>query len=124
MSRKGTKMASETELMLEKGLSYSQREKNQPKLFYLSNYRYGGCTTFTAHLIHTMNHRYIYCLTKAFENDLGDFGYGIYYQRKPLDFLLEIDRLFITDMYLNFDILDELKNKQVTIVVHDPGEIF
>jgi hypothetical protein len=27
-------------------------------------------------------------------------------------------------MYLNFDILDKLKNKQVTIVIHDPGEIY
>jgi glycosyltransferase involved in cell wall biosynthesis len=132
MKRQTTKLASESELMLERGLQYSQKERSensldlqsQPKLFYLSNYLYGGCATFTAHLLHTINQKYIYCLTKAFENDLGDFGYGIYYQRKPLDFLLERDRLFITDMYLNFNILDKLKNKQVTIVLHDPGEIF
>ncbi len=23
-----------------------------PMMFYLSDYRYGGCTTFTAHLLH------------------------------------------------------------------------
>jgi hypothetical protein len=103
MKRQTTKIASESELMLERGLQYSQRERSensldlqsQAKLFYLSNYLYGGCATFTAHLLHTINQKYIYCLTNAFENDLGDFGYGIYYQRKYLDFLLEINRLFI-----------------------------
>ena len=32
--------------------------------------------------------------------------------------------MFIADMYRNFHILKKLKDKDITIVVHDPGEIF
>ena len=32
--------------------------------------------------------------------------------------------MFIVDMYQNFNLLDKLKDKDVTIVVHDPGEVF
>ncbi len=104
--------------------------ENQPKqykpplLFYLSDYRYGGCTTFTAHLLHILNRKYVLCLTKAFEKDAGAFGYGIKFQRKPIEFLDKVKEMFITDMYQNFQLLDKLKDKDVTIVVHDPCEIF
>ncbi len=31
---------------------YQNQIQQPPALFYLSDYRYGGCTTFTAHLLH------------------------------------------------------------------------
>ena len=33
-------------------LNEEQQELQLQQLFYLSDYRYGGCTTFTAHLLH------------------------------------------------------------------------
>jgi glycosyltransferase involved in cell wall biosynthesis len=101
-----------------------EQHQSSPLLFYLSDYWYGGCTTFTAHLLHILTRKYIICLTKAFEKDIGVFGYGIHYQRKPMEFLDEIKRMFIADMFRNFHLLDKLKDKDITIVVHDPGEIF
>ena len=76
-------------MVSDRATSYSQRKKNQipltrqneQRLFYLSNFRYGGCTTFTAHLLHLLNIKSVICLTDAFEKDIGDFGYGICYQR-------------------------------------------
>ncbi len=101
-----------------------EQNKPTPPLFYLSDYRYGGCTTFTAHLLRILNKKCVLCLTKAFERDTGDFGYGIKFQRKPIEFLDKVKEMFITDMYQNFHLLHKLKDKDVTIVVHDPGEVF
>ncbi len=102
-----------------------QPEQHKPPLlFYLSDYRYGGCTTFTAHLLHILNKKYVLCLTKAFEKDIGDFGYGIKFQRKPIEFLAKVRKMFIADMFENFHILQKIKDKDITIVVHDPCEIF
>ncbi len=95
-----------------------------PPLFYLSDYRYGGCTTFTAHLMHILNRNCVLCLTKAFEKDIGDFGYGIKFQRKPIKFLTKVKEMFIADMFENFHILQKIKDKDIKIVVHDPGEVF
>ena len=102
----------------------TEQNKPTPPLFYLSDYRYGGCTTFTAHLLHILNKKCVLCLTKAFERDTGDFGYGIKFQRKPIEFLDKVKEMFIIDMYQNFNLLHKLKDKDVTIVVHDPDEFF
>ena len=63
-----------------KGVTNSSIDDDQPdqyrpsQIFYFSYYRYGGCTTFTvtAHFPHATNRKYILCLTKAFEKDIGD----------------------------------------------------
>jgi hypothetical protein len=64
-------------------------------------------------------------LSYSIEKDIGDFGYGIYYQKRPIAFLdnIKIKRMFIADMYQNFHLLEKLKNKDITIVVHDACEI-
>lgn len=106
-------------------MTTDQPEQHKPPLlFCLSDYRYGGCTTFTAHLLRILNKNYVLCLTKAFEKDIGDFGYGIKYQRIPIEFLSKVKEMFIADMYQNFHLLDKLKYKDIKIVVHGPGEIF
>ncbi len=103
-----------------------QTDQYQPPtpLFYLSDYQYGGCTTFTAHLLHILNRKHVLCLTKAFEKDIGDFGYDIQYKRVPVEFIAKVNRMFISDMYQNFSLLGKLKDKDIAIVVHDPVEIF
>ena len=58
--------------------------EEEKQLFYLSDYRYGGCTSFTAHLLYVLRKKQVVCLTKAFEKDGGDFGYGTKYHKKPL----------------------------------------
>ncbi|MDQ3909430.1 MAG: hypothetical protein M3232_03370, partial [Thermoproteota archaeon] len=35
--------------------------------FFLSDYRYGGCATFTAHLLHSLNRREVFSIAKRFE---------------------------------------------------------
>jgi glycosyltransferase involved in cell wall biosynthesis len=102
-----------------------QPDNEETPIFYLSNYRYGGCTTFTAHLLHILTKRkYVNCLTKAFNKNIGNFGYGIKYERKPIKFLDKTKKIFIADMYQNFYLLRYLNDKEVTIVIHDPHEIF
>ncbi len=39
----------------------------QQQLFYLSEYRYGGCITFTAHLLHLLKIKFVICMSNAFE---------------------------------------------------------
>src|SRR5918994_3099804 len=65
-------------------------------------------------------------MSNAFEKDIGDFGYGIYYQKRSIALLdnIKIKRMFIADMYQYFHLLEKLKNKDITIVVHDACEIF
>jgi hypothetical protein len=99
-------------------------KENHKELFYLSNYRYGGGTTFTAHLLHTLSLKHILCLTDAFKNNVGKFGYGITYYKKSVEFLRELKHIFIANMYKNFHLLDKLKDKDITIVIHDPGELY
>ena len=122
-----TKSIFDTKLNEYQNLNEEQKELQQQQLlFYLSNYRYGGCTTFTAHLLHLLNIKSVICLTDAFEKDIGDFGYGISYKKRQMTFLDNIKRskIFIADMYQNFHLLEKLKNKDITIVVHDACEIF
>jgi glycosyltransferase involved in cell wall biosynthesis len=102
----------------------SSSEQNYKPFFYLSNYRYGGGTTFTAHLLHMLRMKYVLCLTKAFEKNIGDFGYGIRYYKKAIQFLDDLKDIFIANMYKNFYLLEKLTGKEITIVIHDPGEVF
>jgi hypothetical protein len=71
---------------------------------YLSNYMYGGCATFTAHL-HTIEKNYVLYLIKGGFKEkirIGDFGYGIHYQNLSIEALDTIKNPFITDMYKHF----------------------
>ena len=40
------------DIKLNKYQNVNEEQEEQHQLFYLSDYRYGGCTTFTAHLLH------------------------------------------------------------------------
>ena len=79
-----------------------EQEQEQQQLFYLSNYRYGGCTTFTGHLLHSIKKQYVLCLTKAFEKDIGEFGYGIKYKKRSIESLDHIKKMFIIDSFKTF----------------------
>ncbi len=120
----------ETKVLLNKKQTENNQQQQQlnndtPPIFYLSNYRYGGCTTFTAHLIHILKKRnQVICLTEAFNKSMGDFGYGIKYEKRQVEFLNGVKKMFIADMYQNFYLLKHLKEKDISIVIHDPGEIF
>ncbi len=114
-----------TKLLFKPNKRHSQTEQYQDKLlnhlstvpiFYLSDYRYGGCTTFTAHLLCLLQKKHVFYLTQDFEKEKGNFGYGIRYQKKPLQFQDNVKKVFIADMYRNFHILQKLENKYATIV--------
>ena len=86
--KKISKLLVQTKLNKYQNLNEELKELQQQQLlFYLSDYRYGGCTTFTAHLLHLLNIKYVICMSNAFEKDIGDFGYGICYQKRPIAFL-------------------------------------
>ena len=85
---------------------------------------YGGCLTFTAHLLHSLGKKRVFKISKkSHEKRTRDFGYGIEYQNVSLTVFDSIKYPFITDMYRHFDGLKKLKRNDVTIVIHDPGEI-
>ena len=110
--------------------STSSQEKTAPSFFFISNCMYGGCLTFTAHLLHTLNRKKVFRIAKKFEKREKNFGYGIRYQNVPLEYLDSVDNIFITDMFQHFECLEKIrrikeeKGKEVTIFIHDPGEIF
>ena len=99
--------------------------KEQRRYFFLSDYyNYGGCVTFTAHLLHLLRKKCVLLLTKKLEeNTKGDFGYGIQYQNISTKVFDAIKNPFITDLYKNSQLLQKLKRNDITIVIHDPGEI-
>ena len=99
--------------------------KEQRHYFFLSDYyNYGGCVTFTAHLLHLLRKKRVLLLTKKLEeNTKGDFGYGIQYQNISTKMFDAIENPFITDMYKKSQLLQKLKRNDITIVIHDPGEI-
>ncbi len=101
-----------------------ERAQN-PQFFFLSDYMFGGCQTFTAHLLRSLNRSLVLRLNmgEGPQNRLKDFGYGIRYQTVPLNFLDRIQRPFITDMFGHPHILESLDRDDITIVIHDPGEI-
>jgi hypothetical protein len=67
--------------------------------FFLSDYTYGGCATFTAHLLPTLNRREVFSIAKRFESRKRNFGYGIRYQNVPLEYFDTVKNIFITDMF-------------------------
>ena len=114
-----------TKLLFKPNKRHSQTEQYQDKLlnhlsivpiFYLSDYRYGGCTTFTAHLICLLQKKHVFYLTQDFEKEKGNFGYGIRYLKKPLQFQDNAKKVFIAEMYRNFQRIPKLENKDATIV--------
>src|ERR671914_2676018 len=104
------------------------QEKTTPSFFFISNYMYGGCLTFTAHLLHILKRKEVFRIAKKFERKKKNFGYGIRYQNVPREFVDTVQNIFVTDMFQHFECLEKLrsggKRKEVTIVIHDPGEIF
>ncbi len=115
-----------TELSTKENIT-TKRNERQPSFFYLSNYMYGGCVSFTAHLLHKLMKNQVFLLSSSplkKSNRLRDFGYGIHCKKVPLEFIDNIKNPFITDMYENFHILKKLKRSDITIVIHDCFEIF
>jgi hypothetical protein len=105
-------------------LGKDQEEEQQRAFFFLSDYMYGGCLTFTVHLLHSLGKKLIFKITKNnYEKRTRDLGYGIEYQNVPLRVFEAIKDPFITDMFRHFERLKKLKRNDVTIVIHDPGEI-
>jgi glycosyltransferase involved in cell wall biosynthesis len=119
------------ESVFDKGSStLSQEKTTTPSFFFISDYMYGGCVTFTAHLLHTLNRKKVFRIAKKFEKRKKNFGYEIKYQNVPVEYLDSVDNIFITDMFQHFECLEKLRRitkergKEVTVVVHDPGEVF
>jgi glycosyltransferase involved in cell wall biosynthesis len=105
-------------------LQQKEEEQQQRPFFFLSDFMYGGCLTFTAHLLHSLGKKLVFKISKkSHEKRTRDFGYGIEYQNVSLTVFDSIKYPFITDMYRHFDRLKKLKRNDVTIVIHDPGEI-
>lgn len=86
----------------------SQEKTTTPSFFFISNYMYGGCLTFTAHLLHTLNRKKVFRIAKTFEKRKKNFGYGIRYQNVPVEYLDSVQNIFITDMYQHFEYLEKL----------------
>ena len=116
------------------GSSFNDRNNNNClsqeeaiSFFFLSDYMYGGCLTFTAHLLHTLNRKQVFRIAKRYERRKRNFGYGIRYQNVTLEYFDSVKNLVITDMFQHFECLRKLKRRgkeeEVTIVIHDPGEI-
>ncbi|HKI09593.1 MAG TPA: hypothetical protein VKA09_14455 [Nitrososphaeraceae archaeon] len=55
------------------------QEEPTTSFFFISDYMYGGCLTFTAHLLHTLNRKKVCRIAKKFEKRKKNFGYGIRY---------------------------------------------
>lgn len=85
---------------------------------------YDDCLTFTVHLLHSLGKKLVFKISnKSHEKRTRNFGYGIEYQNVPLAVFDAIKHSFITDMFRHFDRLKKLKRNDLTIVIHDPGEI-
>src|SRR5215218_5110360 len=100
-----------------------KEQQQQRAFFFPSDYMYGGGLTFSVHLLHSLGKKLVFKISKSHEKRRRDFGYGIEYQNVPLTVFDSIKYPFITDMYRHFDRLKKLKRNDVTIVIHDPGEI-
>src|SRR5215210_2837843 len=119
--------------IFDNGSSTLPQEETTTCFFFISDCMYGGCLTFTAHLLHTLNRKEVFRIAKKrFERKKKkNFGYGIRYQNVPLEYLDTVQNVFITDMYQHFECLEKLRRTSkgkglgdITIVIHDPGEIF
>jgi hypothetical protein len=118
--------------IFDNGGSTLPEEEITTPFFFISDYMYSGCLTFTAHLLHTLNRKEVFRIAKRFERKKkkkNNFGYGIRYQNVPLEYFDTVQNVFITDMYQHSECLENLKRRkgkgrEVTIVIHDPGEVF
>jgi hypothetical protein len=66
-----------------------QKQRERQYFFIADNYLYGGCVTFTAHLMHLLGRNWFRRITDRFEKKFREFGYDIRYQNvtaKALDF--------------------------------------
>jgi len=109
-------------------------DNQKTQLLYLHRYLYGGGTTFTAHLVHTImkpNETVISRVRKStkLELKLRDFGYGLRYQNINPISLKKVRYPFITLFTLDYsNILPELNRARrnlndVIVVIHDPTHI-
>jgi len=106
---------------------------DETQLLYLHKYLYGGATTFTAHLMHTLSklrrENLVLKLGKRSETKLRDFGYGLSYMNISHDLLSSINHAFIVifkDKFL--PILSSLNRKierspPTVMVIHDYRDI-
>src|SRR5215212_3253501 len=96
--------------IFDNGSSTLPQEETTTGFFFISDYMYGGCLTFTAHLLHTLNRKQVFRIAKKrFEKRKRNFGYGIRYQNVPLECLDSVQNIFITDMYQHFECLRKLE---------------
>src|SRR5215217_6238143 len=96
--------------IFDKGSSTLPQEETTSSFFFISDYMYGGCLTFTAHLLHALNRKDIFRIAKRFEKrKKRNLGYGISYQNVPLEYLDSVQNVFITDMFQHFECLEKLK---------------
>src|SRR5919199_1224796 len=81
--------------------------------------------TITANLLRALNRSLVLRVNieESSQNCPRDFGYGIKYQTVSLNLLDSIQRPFITDMFGHSHLLEHLDRDDITIVIHDPGEI-
>jgi hypothetical protein len=56
------------------------KQRERQYFFIADNYLYGGCVTFTAHLMHLLERKWFRRITNRFEKEFREFGYGICYQ--------------------------------------------
>ena len=99
-------------------------KETQRQYFFISDhYLYGGCVTFTAHLMHLLGRKWFRRITNRFERVFKEFGYGIYYQNVTPETLDFAEKPFITDMFKNFHLLEKMKRNDITVVIHDATEI-
>ena len=101
----------------------NQRKRQRQYFFIADNYLYGGCVTFTAHLMHLLGKKWFRRITNRFEKKFREFGYGLYYQNVTPKVLDYAENPFVTDMFKNFHVLERMKRTDITIVIHDATEI-
>ena len=99
------------------------KQRERQYFFIADNYLYGGCVTFTAHLMHLLGRKWFRRITNRFEREFKEFGYGISYQNVTTEALDFAEKPFITDMFKNFHLLEKMKRTDLTIVIHDSTEI-
>jgi hypothetical protein len=118
-----------------------QRLHPDTQFLYLHKFFYGGVTTFTAHLFHTMgltgngqNTPSILHPTIKSEHILRDFGYSLHYKNISIKSLRYINFPFITVVKDNYysainELSDNQKRKTLemeidpVVVIHDPRDV-
>src|ERR1700739_2744911 len=99
------------------------------QFLYLHKYFYGGATTFTAHLLHSLQAERIARIGKRSETNLRQFGYGLHYQNVSINDVLDSTErpFFITIFKENYlpviiRLNDEDSDKNI-LVIHDHRDI-